>query len=427
MKKMRLLLLLGLTVAVAAAGCGNKEDNEETEFTTQAPEETSVEDLDTAELLLEDETESEVPLDPITPSDYLVKNVADYVTPGDLTGLKATEYTYEITDDMIQDVIDMDLETFSEEIEVDRPSAAGDIIYAEVTSTVQSGEAPSSESIYFTLGDEEYGAEFDQQMTGVSAGDTLQFSIGFDNDTLIDEWAGQTVDFDAAITSVCELSIPEYDDAFISEYTDFDSKEEYEASIRDYLASDYENTGYSDAVEELFDAAIAQSVFSGYPEDLYASCKDEILAFYGAFSGSSDIEEIYDMFDITEVEIDTETVAAVNRRLLVSAICEANNFELTEEDYVSYLEEYADYYGCENAAAFEEEYTRDTLVWALYESMAGEFLYENAEITKEPYVEDVIEDIEDIDIEEAWPEEALSEEVSTEDFPENAETETEAQ
>lgn len=45
----------------------------------------------------------DVTLDPITPSDYLVENAASYVTLGDYDGVEVTKYTYELTDDMVQE------------------------------------------------------------------------------------------------------------------------------------------------------------------------------------------------------------------------------------------------------------------------------------------------------------------------------------
>lgn len=390
MAKKQLLLLLGLAVTLSAAGCGKKEDtaktSPETEFSTGAPEEFAEEDLDTLDLLADDEFESEASLDPITPSDYLVDNLSDYITLGDLSGLSATEYTYEITDDMVDEQIQNELESYSEEIELDGPSESGNIVYADVTSSVQGDEDSTyTESTYFTIGAEDYGAEFDLQLTGVSSGDTLQFSITYDDDIWIDEWAGQTVDFDVTITGVYELSTPEYNDDFVSEYTEYDSVNDYEEAVREELSIEYENLGYSDAVEELFDSAMEQSVFAGYPDELYESCKEEVLSLYSTFAGTTDLDEICELFGITEEDIEAETLTSVNRRLLINAICEENNLEITEDEYVSYLEEFAEYYGYDSAVSFEEDYTRSALVWILYESKAADVLYQSATITTEVY------------------------------------------
>lgn len=395
MNKKRVLLLLGLTAAIGMTGCGNSEKKtEETEFSTSAPEETAEEDLDTAELLEED-SETEKAIEPITPSDYLPSKTADYVTLGDLSDLQAAEYTYEITDDMIQAQIDEELEFNSEEIETDRASKDGDVIYLDLTSTVNGEE--TTESTYFYLGSQEYGAEFDEQLIGLSAGDTIEFSITFGEDIWMEEWMNQTVDFKAEITSVCELTTPEYNDAFAAEYTDFATTAEYETYLKESLEEEYADLGYSDTIETLFDQAAEQAVISGYPEEFYDSCRDELLATYFAFTGSDDVNDVYELFGLTEESLDAEIMNSVSRRLLISAICQEQNLEVTEEDYLECLNDYTEYYGYDSAAAFEEDYSRESLVWFLYESKAAEYLYEHAEITKIPYEEEELsdEDLED--------------------------------
>lgn len=64
--------------------------------------------------------------------------------------------------------------------------------------------------------------------------------------------------------------------------------------------------------------------------------------------GTSDAD-ILAAFGISEEDIDSEVLTAVNQRLLISAYCEANNITLTEEDYLNYLENNAADYGEESA------------------------------------------------------------------------------
>lgn len=399
MKKKNLLILLGLVAAVAVSGCGNKNEKDtETTFTTEAPAASADEDV-------EEETaaETEAALDPITPSDYLVENIDEYVTLGEVSGLPVTQYTYEVTDDIVKDRIDMEVSSYSEEKEVDRESKAGDVIYADITSSVQ-GDADSeyTESTYITLGDEEYGPEFDKEMTGVSTGDTLEFSVAFDDDIWMEDWMGQTVDFKVSVTSICEVNTPEYNDDFVAANTEYKTTEEYEAFLREQIESENAQTSYTDAVEELYITAESDAVFSGYPQELYDLCKEEVLSFYSTFANTTEESEIYEMFGLTEEDIETEVLAMVNRRLIASAICEKNNLEITEEEYNAYVSDYAAYYGYEDAAQFEQDNSRPTLVWSLFESKAGDYLYENAKITEEAYVADEFDDldIEEIDVTE---------------------------
>jgi trigger factor len=389
MNRKKIIALLGLTVVIAVAGCGKKEtDTSSTTAETSAvSEETSAAEEaadDEADDDAETEEDSSADLDPITPSDYLIENVSDYVTPGELKGLEVTQYTYEVTDDFVQEQIDENLSAAADEIEVDRASQTGDIVYVDLTSSIQGEEdSESVESTYFMLGDEEYGEAFDEQLTGVSTGDTVTFSVTFDEDIWIDEWIDQTVDFTAEITSVCEQTIPEYNDDFVAEYTDYSTTAEYEAALRESLTSEMEESSRYDAIESLFDSAVEASVFSGYPQELYDSCKEELLEFYSIFTGTTDENDIYELFGITEDDMDEEVLDSVNRRLLISAICEENGLEVTEEEYIQYVTEYAESYGYDSAADFEEDNSREALVWSLYETKAGDYLYENATITEE--------------------------------------------
>ncbi len=75
---------------------------------------------------------------------------------------------------MVQEEIQEELESYSEEESTNAPSEDGNIVYMNLTATVD-GEAGDEEEPLSLLGQEEYGAEFDEKLTGVSAGDQLDF------------------------------------------------------------------------------------------------------------------------------------------------------------------------------------------------------------------------------------------------------------
>ncbi|MCD7957765.1 MAG: hypothetical protein LUG93_18865 [Lachnospiraceae bacterium] len=394
MKRKIILLLLGAAAAMTLSACGS--DNTETEATVQ-------------ETTASTEEETEETLSSITPSDYLVEDAENYITAESLEGLEATQYTYEVTDDMIQEQIEEELYLYREETEVERAAESGDIIYLKLTATVEGSDDSYEENTYFSLGDAEYGEDFDEALIGASAEDELSFDITFAEDasdtTFIDEeWNGQTVHFEAVIESVCEVADPEYTDEYISENTDYSSLEEYEEALREALEAEYEEISTSDVLDTLFYAALEVCEISEIPDDLYDSCYEETIASYGAFLDTTDVEEILAEFDITEEDLETEVQELAQRRLLISYICESNDIEITEDDYFSYVEEYADYYGYDSAVDFETDMDRSYLVWSMYEAKAGEILYNAADITTEVYDEEEFEE-EDLDEEEEYLEE----------------------
>lgn len=429
MKKRYLFSALGLTAVLLLAGCGNDKNKtsetaaesettaaqtENTDTAKQLEEETGVydetefeneSDLGEIEAGLDNESdlgeieagldnefdldleeiESEYTIAPITPSDYLIEDASKYVTLGDYDNLEVIQYTYEVTDSLVKQQIDYELEAYGTEEDIDTPSASGDTIYLTLKSQVQGSDAePEEENTFFIIGNEDYGAAFDQELIGVSAGETKQFSVTFGDEIWMDEWIDQTVDFEISVESVTRLSVPEYNDAFIADYTDYSSKEEFEDSIRQSLEAEYTDISYSDAIEMLFQAALEQTTFDGYPQDLYDTCYEESMSFYRMFGGGdgSNDEEVLDAFGITAEDIDTEVRTTVYQRLLISAYCQANDITATEEEYLAYLEKNAEYYGAYDAASFEEEYGRDALVLALYQMKVADELYAKANVTK---------------------------------------------
>ena len=407
MKKTYRYLILALAGTAILSGCGKKDDDKHADE-TETSVSTEATDATDTETETETETESRT-LQPITPSDYLVKNASDYVTLGSYDGIEIVQYTYDITDEMVQEQIDAARQDAATEEEKSDPSATGDIVYVTLKSSVKDvADSEDSEDTYFTIGDADYGEDFDAALTGVSAGDEKTFSIDFDDDFWIDTWAGHTVDFDATVTQVTQLLVPDYDDDFLATYTDYTTKEDYEASIRSALEDEYTQTSYSDAIDELFQAAEAATTFNGYPQELYDSCKEDVLSAYTVFAGDDDtsIDDILDAFGITDADIDSETLDEVNHRLLISAYCEQNKIEVTEDEYVSFVTDNAAYYGAADAVELEDMYTRDALVWNLYESKMADQLYKNAKVTETPYTEDDMLSEDDFSLDET---EALSE------------------
>ncbi len=370
MHNKKIIFLLALTAAVTLSGCGSKKDTGSDAGSS-----------DNETVVTEEATEAEAKLEPITPSDYLVKDVSDYITLASLDNLSATQNAYEITDEMVQERIDEERYMYSDEVEADK-AVEGSVVYADVTSSVQGSEgSENTESTFFTIGEEDYGEEFDAQLIGSSAGDELNFSISYDEDAWFDEWIGNTVDFDVKVTAVYETVIPEYDDAFVTENTEYTSKEEYESALRETLEEEYSQEGYSETIDSLFNSVMEQSSFNGYPEELYTSCEEEALSYYGQFLGTDDRNEILEALGLTDEDLDAEVLDSVNLRLTVCAICEEKGLEVTEDDYISAVTEDAEEYGYLNPVEYEEANGRENLVWTMYQDMAAEFLYDNAEIT----------------------------------------------
>lgn len=379
MKKKSLLLLTGLLLTVCITGCGSKEETNSTETSSEQ-----------GNII----------------TGYLIDNADQYVTLASYEGLEVEKPIYEVTEDELNMEIENSLYERSELLEADRAAEMGDIVTVNLVATIEGETEPyiNEEDYAIELGYEEFGTDFDAQLEGCKAGDSKTFSITFDEDTWYEEWIDKTVNFEVNVTLVEELIIPEYDEAFVKEQG-YESIEEFEAYLKETLAAGYEEQSASEAKTNALLAAMDATEFQGYPDKLYDSCKTTVEEQYALFAetfGMSE-EELYEAYEMTEEDVEAEILEAVNSRLFISAFCQKENLTVTEEEYQTFLEEQYYYYGYEDTAAFEEEYGKEYILWALYEDLTTSLLLEKANVTEVEYsyedeaYEDETEEVEEID------------------------------
>jgi trigger factor len=240
------------------------------------------------------------------------------------------------------------------------------------------------------LGYNEFGEEFDANLLGVTQGDTLSFSITYDEDYGDEDLAGMTVDYDISVQSVQEEILPELTEEFITETLGYASEDEMRSEIKEELDSYYNSDNAYYAKEDLLQQVVDNSKFSDYSEELYDSKREEVDAAYESYEdllGVSTVDEVYELFEMSEDDIEAETLSQVYRTIAVYAIAEEQSLALTDEEYQagveSYAQLYTEYYGEEYTAdSLVEELGEDTLRYWILEDKVMDYLYEHATITQ---------------------------------------------
>jgi FKBP-type peptidyl-prolyl cis-trans isomerase (trigger factor) len=123
---------------------------------------------------------------------------------------------------------------------------------------------------------------------------------------------------------------------------------------------------------------------------LYDSAKADVDATYESYeewTGVDTVEEVYELFGMSDEDIEEEVLSQVYRTLAVYAIAKEQGLELTDEEYQSGLEGYAqlytDYYAEEYTAdQLVEELGEDTLRYWILEDNVMDYLYDHATITQ---------------------------------------------
>lgn len=359
--------------AVLFAGCGSQN------------EDSSVSDTEAAE------------------AEALNYEVKDYVKLGDYKGLDIKYPVPSVTEDdiglCIMELIDENTEY--NEI-TDRGAAEGDSVNIDFTGTIDGEEfdGGSSEDYEFILGEGEFLDDFESNLIGKNAKETVTFSLTFPED-YYDDTAGKTAEFSVVINSVSEVITPEYNDAFVAEVTDYDTMEAYEDSLREELMISAQEESELAAGEDALQQAIENAEINGYPQALYDACYNDTLESYQMYAEMLGMELEEFLSDYMENEdMEEVTISWVNEILVSQAIAEKEGFAITDRNYEEEAKAMAVEYGYDSLEDLEADYGKVSIVAALIRDKAISFLYDSADVTEVSEEEYYGEDEEDLFLED---------------------------
>ncbi|MCM1273594.1 MAG: FKBP-type peptidyl-prolyl cis-trans isomerase [Clostridium sp.] len=360
-KKIGIICLI--IAAMALTGCGSKKDKDEKKAATS--------------------------------SDATASEATGEFKLGQYKGLEANKVIYDVSDDEIQSEIDSLLYDYVDYIDVDRPSQEGDYVNVLFTAKMD-GEVvldftDEEEGGYdFLIGMADLGQEFDEKLTGVSVGDSKTFEITYPEDYEDTDFAGNTVEYSINVTAITEEVMPELTADLIAELG-YESENDMRTKITEELKSSNETYSIQDMRENLIQQVIDDTTFAGYTDEMYNACKEVVDSSYAAYMemfGCESVEEVYEMFGLTDEDIENEVVQLIYRQMVIDEISEIENITVTDEEYNKRLPGYAELYGYESATAMEATVEREDIRSAMLEDMVIDIIVENAtikELTMEEY------------------------------------------
>ena len=256
-------------------------------------------------------------------------------------GLEVGRAEAEVPDDAVAAELDRLREGFASLAPVERAAAAGDAVVIDFSGTIAGEPFEGSESRDFVieLGAESLLAEFDAALTGAAAGDERTVEVSFPDDHQPAELAGKTASFAVTVKEVREKNLPELDDEFASEASEFESLDELRDALRSRMAEGLEQRAEAEFREAAVDAVAANATLE-IPHDLVHARAHEMwerierqLAQRGidpqayAQMQGKDRHELID-----DAEEDAER--ALRREAVLAAVAEAEAIEVSDDDLI---------------------------------------------------------------------------------------------
>ena len=183
------------------------------------------------------------------------------VTLGQYKGLEVPKAEATVTDEEVEAEVDRLAQQNARIATVDRPAQKGDTVVLDFEGFVDGAafEGGKGENHSLELGSGQFIPGFEDQLVGVSAGESKDVVVTFPEKYGAKDLAGKEATFKCTVHEVKEKSLPEKDDEFAKDVSEFDTLDELRADIRaralkekeDGIRSAFENACVAKAVENM--------------------------------------------------------------------------------------------------------------------------------------------------------------------------------
>ena len=180
---------------------------------------------------------------------------------GQYRGLEVTRQETLVSDDEINEELKREQEKNSRLVEVDRPVQDGDTVILDYSGSVdgEKFDGDTAENQTLVIGSGSFIPGFEEQLVGMAKDETKDITVTFPEEYHAEELAGKEAVFTCTIHKIQEKELPELDDEFAQDVSEFETLDEYKKSIMDRLTERKQRSAKAAQENEAVDKVIAAS------------------------------------------------------------------------------------------------------------------------------------------------------------------------
>lgn len=269
---------------------------------------------------------------------------------GDYKGLEVGKEEKEVPDEVVDTEVDRIREGFARLEQVDRAAAEGDSLLIDFEGFVDGSafQGGAAEDYLLALGSGQLIEGFEEQLTGAEAGEEREVNVTFPEDYQAEHLAGEDAVFKVKVKEVREKVLPELDDDFASDASEFDTLEELRSDIREKVGTALESRAEEDFRVAAIDAAVEAATVEVPAELATARATERWERMERQLAGRGmDPNAFLQMQGKSRDELIEETKPDAEKELrreaVVTAIAEAEGIEVSEEEMIEALEHSAEH------------------------------------------------------------------------------------
>ena len=273
------------------------------------------------------------------------------VTLGQYMGLEAEKNAVEVTDEQVNEEIDAVRRRNSRKVSIDdRAAQMGDTANIDFDGYLDGErfDGGKAEGYDLELGSNSFVPGFEEQIVGMNIGEEKDLDITFP-ENYVENLAGKAVVFKVKLNSLTYPELPELDDEFAKDVSEFDTLDEYKADVRANIEKRLNEQADAQFRSEILRQA-CENMTVEIPEVMIEDKIEEIIRNYAANFGMSDrsveLAQLKAMMGIDDETVNNSirpgAESQVKSDLLIEAVVKAEDIQISDEDCDEYLKKVAE-------------------------------------------------------------------------------------
>ena len=304
----------------------------------------------------------------------------------DYTGIEAEKAVAEVTDEEVENEINTIRERNSREIEgtEDTVSAMGDVCTIDYEGFVDgvAFDGGKGSDYPLKLGSGNFIPGFEEQVAGHKIGENFDVNVTFPEEYHAKELAGKAAVFKTVIHKIKHIELPELDDDFAKDVSEFDTMDEYRADVKAKIAKRHETEADHKFEDAILDTLI-EKLEADIPEAMFVAETENFVRDYDNRLRMQGLD-LKTYFQYTGMNLDSlreqlrpQAEKQVKLRLALEKIAELEKIEVTDADIDEEIQRIADSYQMD-AAKVREMVPTDSIAQDMKVKKAMDFVKEKA-------------------------------------------------
>lgn len=274
------------------------------------------------------------------------------VTLGMYKGVEVEKTDVAVTDEEVDAAIDRERENNARMISVeDRAVRDGDMTVIDYEGFVdgESFEGGKDEDYPLTIGSGTFIPGFEEQLIGAELDKEVEVNVTFPEDYQASELAGKPAVFKCIVKEIREKELPELDDEFASEVSEFNTLAEYREDVKKNLTERKEAEAKAAKEEKVVEAIIADAKMD-IPEAMLATQQRSMADDFAQrirMQGIT-IDQYFQFTGLTREafleQLKPQAEERIKSRLVLEAVAKAENLEASDEEYTAEIKKMAEAY-----------------------------------------------------------------------------------